>query len=459
MRIAVRLFFSALMALTLGYAWTVGQTGMEAVNKNLCELWSATVAPLQFCRFNLHLRDLWVIGSLIFFAFLLSEAVLWGLRRRNSLGVQDDKSQLLATHQVASNKLLATFEPGVVADNKLRWATEKLRRASERLIGRTNRRAVVKVGLQNQAMTIGDYGVVCAITVRNEGDQNIDRCVAQVDQYSGVPSEKMPFPLALRTDSQIRGKIRGSFELLSGQSTVIPVLFRDIHRANEWYFFDEFGERHLVYANPIKLVLGVYCNNDKARKFLLAINTDAGWKPMPSLQAVFDGFELEFGAGSKSGLYGGASEGWQTPPSISSALVVKRKRLTLLEALRRAEKQFAWDLHGKHSLDVLDLIYGLHQAGVDADIQFFGKPNRNDFEDLTRNERLVEIDPVHWQDYELDIWKALSEGDNLYIWTINKRSRQVKRGGYADVHADEDQMMTWLATEANRYRGHTKPSR
>jgi hypothetical protein len=105
----------------------------------------------------------------------------------------------------------------------------------------------------------------------------------------------------------------------------------------------------------------------------------------------------------------------------------------------------------------LDFTYGLYQAGVDGDVKYYGKPNRNDAEMLTRNERLVSIEPSHWRDFEMDVWRALHEKDNFFIWTLNKRNSDIKRGGYADVHADREQLMIWLKT-AQVYKGHTKRS-
>ena len=133
------------------------------------------------------------------------------------------------------------------------------------------------------------------------------------------------------------------------------------------------------------------------------------------------------------------------------------ERISVLELFSLAEHQFAWDLNGEHSLDILDLIYGLRQAGSDGLIQFWGKINRNRSDILTRNELLVAIPRDHWADYELDIWKARAERDNLYLWTINKRAVQnVIDGGYADVHADRAATIKWLQTMANEYKGHTK---
>lgn len=77
------------------------------------------------------------------------------------------------------------------------------------------------------------------------------------------------------------------------------IIFKRKRLPNQWYFFDEAGERHFVYANPIKMVLGVY-GGSKPEKFLLFVDVDAGWKPYPSISEVADDFNLPFGVGVSS---------------------------------------------------------------------------------------------------------------------------------------------------------------
>jgi hypothetical protein len=296
----------------------------------------------------------------------------------------------------------------------------------------------IAVGIDTSQVTIGDFGIVCAVTLQNLETRSLERCVVQIDQYSGALPKGMPFPLTLRTDPQIRAKLSGPFPLLAGQTATIPVLVGSPISANEWFLVDESGKSYFVPANPLKMVLGVY-GGEKPENFLLVVETDAGWKARPLVQPVDGEFRLPFGPGTRV-----ATPRWQ--------------RVQIMEIFSLAEAKFGWDFEGQRSLDILDFIFGLHQAGVDGDVKFYGKLNRNDFESLTRNERLVEIDRTHWQDYELDIWKARSDSDNFFVWTLNKRSKDWKSGGFADIHADRQQMMNWLETEADGYKGHTRQS-
>jgi hypothetical protein len=51
MFIIVRLVFAAAVAVSLGFVWTVGQSGLTQVNRNLCELWASL--PLDAALYEL----------------------------------------------------------------------------------------------------------------------------------------------------------------------------------------------------------------------------------------------------------------------------------------------------------------------------------------------------------------------------------------------------------------------
>lgn len=292
----------------------------------------------------------------------------------------------------------------------------------------------MSLSIDGSIKAIGDYSIVCAISLSNE--KGSKQCVVQIDQFSGLLPQGMPFPLQLRTQQQALSKSNDPIMLLAGQTVVIPVLIASRNRTNEWFFMGTGGSTHFTPAGPTKLVLGVY-SDEAPESFLIEIETDASWSPRSSVQRVDREFRLRFGPGA-------------------NAPTQRGHRISLLEVLSIAETRFGWDFSGQHSLDILDFLYGLHQAGVDGDIRFYGKPNRNNFESLTRNERMVEIDRTHWREYELEIWSARNANDNFLICTLNKRVREWKQGGFADIHADRSQALAWIAADANEYRGHTK---
>lgn len=133
-------------------------------------------------------------------------------------------------------------------------------------------------------------------------------------------------------------------------------------------------------------------------------------------------------------------------------------RIPVLELFDLAKRSYGWEFENDKSLHQLDFIHGLRQAGSDQLVSFFGRGNRNHFERLTRGELLVSISPQHWRDYEFDIWRAFSTGDNFYMWSIKKRGTQnVKDGGFADIHADRTSAIGWLRNDADQYKGITKP--
>jgi hypothetical protein len=81
MRIAIRIV-SALVVLTFGYTWTVGQGGFDTVNHNLCELWNNTFWTLSSCRFNIYILWVWGVGAALAGLFLIIEAAKYFLARR-----------------------------------------------------------------------------------------------------------------------------------------------------------------------------------------------------------------------------------------------------------------------------------------------------------------------------------------------------------------------------------------
>ena len=283
----------------------------------------------------------------------------------------------------------------------------------------------VAVRIDNDCYFHEGYEVACSIVITNTGVIDRDGCLVQIDDYIGHKPLEMRIPFVLRTDGQLDGKREGRFQLSAGQPKRIPIIFRRSNRANDWFFFSEKGKRLGAFANPTILLVGVYGIGAPVRVRLF-IDVDAGW-------AVHARIESSQSKG----------------PSDS-------KRVGLLEVFNTAEKNHHWDFTGQNSLDILDFTYGLRQAGRDGSISFFGKENRNSFESLTRNEVLVPIAESHWGDYELDFFKARDANDNFFVWSLNKRGNNIRQGGYADIQASKSEIMTWLESEAESFKGHTK---
>jgi hypothetical protein len=238
----------------------------------------------------------------VLLGFLVAEAIAYIFKRPTLPVIEDTRiAQAFAEHERSTERLVTANATGTVADDKLRQEIRKLKQSAERMLSNERRlevpsRSLFQVSLHDIPAIIGDYVVVCAIVVKNVGGESLEQCIVQMDQYSGVHPPEMPFPLILRTDGQVRAALRGPFALSPGQATTIPILFKRKQLPNQWYFFDEAGERHFVHANPIKMVLGVY-GRSKPDKFMLFVDVDAGWQPFPSISEVADDFSLPFGAG------------------------------------------------------------------------------------------------------------------------------------------------------------------
>jgi hypothetical protein len=126
----------------------------------------------------------------------------------------------------------------------------------------------------------------------NTGEKEFERCLVQMTEFSGVLPDGMPLPFTLRTDSQIRNDQRGSFSLSARQETMIPLAFHAPKGANEWFLFDENGQRYFIPANPTKMLMRIY-GGAAPGSALAFIDTDAGWNALPSVQTVPTDFTLK----------------------------------------------------------------------------------------------------------------------------------------------------------------------
>ena len=92
-------------------------------------------------------------------------------------------------------------------------------------------------------------------------------------------------PFVMKTDDQIRSSQRGQFAIARGQKKIVPLAFRAIIRANEWFLFDENGNKYFVPANPTKMIVRIYGGTAPGNA-LVFLDTDAGWNVLPSVKTV-----------------------------------------------------------------------------------------------------------------------------------------------------------------------------
>lgn len=129
------------------------------------------------------------------------------------------------------------------------------------------------------------------------------------------------------------------------------------------------------------------------------------------------------------------------------------KRMPMLELRNLAAKR-GWDFVSGTSLHVLDLVDAIRQAGVDARLMFYGRPDRNMFRSLTEAEPLDAITREHWKEFQIEAMSFMRAEKNFDIKTYSMRQSHEK--GFADVHVDRA-AIRWLRTEAEAWKGRRKP--
>jgi hypothetical protein len=104
-------------------------------------------------------------------------------------------------------------------------------------------------------------------------------------EFSGAIPDGMKMPATLRSAGQIQGNRPGRFKLSKGQRKPVPIFFAHARRKNEWFFIDEQGQKYPLTAQPTRVVLQIY-GGKETQVVRIFIDTDAGWKPHPNLEAV-----------------------------------------------------------------------------------------------------------------------------------------------------------------------------
>ncbi|MCB9989520.1 MAG: hypothetical protein H6868_09365 [Rhodospirillales bacterium] len=150
-----------------------------------------------------------------------------------------------------------------------------------------------------------------------------------------------------------------------------------------------------------------------------------------------------------------------TAPAWMRRIFDKRKRIPLLDLVKLAPK-YGWDFCKPNSLEILDFIDALTQAGLDGELIFWGRPDRNDFADLTRNEPLNKIPQEEWKNFDIH-WAPFFhldhsgqitgfKDDNFEILAYDPRTRE-NENKYKDIYISNKKLSKWLKTSARDFKG------
>lgn len=152
------------------------------------------------------------------------------------------------------------------------------------------------------------------------------------------------------------------------------------------------------------------------------------------------------------------SQFFTTFPLLDAPFVLPRastvSRVPFVKFRRMVASAYKWDVSGKTNSEILDLLDGLRQAGVDREIRFWGKRNPSGASKATVDEPLILIPADHWHDFQIEFGTAINANENAEIATYNfKRGGNVLRGGYLDIHIHEPEAVQWMNSSAEKYRG------
>jgi hypothetical protein len=163
----------------------------------------------------------------------------------------------------------------------------------------------IALSLSVSPLSIANYQAACAVRVTNTTGRVLEgRCIVAIEQLSGASwIAPVPKHLVLRTEDQVHAGQSGPFSLQSGESKIVPVLYRLRHRMHELIFIDdkldsrpqgeENASRHMLYvaARRVELILGAYGGLEPG-KFLLRIERHSDWTLIPDLQPVGRNYRL-----------------------------------------------------------------------------------------------------------------------------------------------------------------------
>lgn len=134
--------------------------------------------------------------------------------------------------------------------------------------------AAVSVQLVTGTPPFGDFTPVCAVRVMNEGTEHLEgKCLVRLEDH-GITD--MRDPLVVRTGGQITGNRTGRFTLSRGQHKLVPILFQDAVRRNEFRFIGEDGTNYLFMGKSCELVVAIY-GADAPTKVRIRLDVGPNW--------------------------------------------------------------------------------------------------------------------------------------------------------------------------------------
>lgn len=134
---------------------------------------------------------------------------------------------------------------------------------------------VILAELETTVSPIGDFTPACAIRVTNTGPELDGKCSAQIEDHD--LKIYMPDPFVIRTEGQIRGKRTGRFTLSTGQSKLIPILYREPARLNQFRFIGEDGENYSFAGDTAEFVVVIY-GPDTPTRLRIHLSVGQDWK-------------------------------------------------------------------------------------------------------------------------------------------------------------------------------------
>jgi len=280
----------------------------------------------------------------------------------------------------------------------------------------------IAINLNTDHVDYGGYEQILAVNVLNQSEHDLkEECLVKLEKMDRGSPNGIDLPIVLRTAGQIRGNRSGRFSLSRFEDKGVPVLFRNPRRKNEWYIFDEQGNKHLIYAHNTKMLIGIY-GGENNKKHTISFNRSP----------IRGNFEY-------------------SPVLIESEnsdfVIQKSNRMPLVELRDEAEK-LGWIFPGGRLPKLPDFIHGLKQAGIGGTIRFYGR-HKEHSDYLTHSNPLIEMDKGYWLKYELQP-SILSTSNNFDIDTF---SWSTEDDIYQDIHVDRDGAMYWLKNDAEQYRG------
>ena len=114
------------------------------------------------------------------------------------------------------------------------------------------------------------------------------------------------------------------------------------------------------------------------------------------------------------------------------------------EAIKRG-----WDF-AEGSEQSLAFTLAISQAGLDCEIQFWGRKESSDSESMNRSNELKPIPAGHWLQFAVEPVRFVSSRDNFFVRSYEFPSLEVK--AYLDLYVNSDQAMQWLSSTAEQTR-------